>query len=75
MAPALDRMVGGTANSSWENYHEMGEHVLVENLFLNNFIKIVNFIPKFVSLMTIQDAGTSDNQDSTVVLPLPPNIA
>jgi hypothetical protein len=34
----------GTANSSWENYHEMGERVLIENLFLNNFIKIENFI-------------------------------
>jgi hypothetical protein len=56
MAPALVRMVGDTANSSWKNYHEMGEHMLIENLFLNNFIKIVNCIPKFISLMTIPDA-------------------
>jgi hypothetical protein len=77
MAAALVRMVSGTANIGWENYHEIGEHMLIENLFLNNFIKIVNFIPKFVSLMTIPDAWISDNQESTVVvvLPLPPNIA
>jgi hypothetical protein len=31
-----------------------------EHLFLNNFIKLVKFIPKFVSLMTVPDAWISD---------------
>jgi hypothetical protein len=40
-------MRGIAANGAWENYHLMGEFMYVTNLFLNNFIGIVNFLWNF----------------------------
>jgi hypothetical protein len=34
------RMMGSTANGSWENYHMESEHMCINNLFLNDFIKV-----------------------------------
>jgi hypothetical protein len=32
------------ASGNWENYHMADEHIHIANLFLNYFIKAVNFL-------------------------------
>jgi hypothetical protein len=40
-------MKGNAANGDWETYHIMGEFMHITDLFLDNFIGIVNFLTNF----------------------------
>jgi hypothetical protein len=44
------RMMGNTASGGWENCCVVGEHMHMANLFLNIFIKMVNFLWRFYQL-------------------------
>jgi hypothetical protein len=37
-------MTGGAESAGWEYYCRASEYMRVENLFLNSFIKMVNFL-------------------------------
>jgi hypothetical protein len=43
MEPAW-RRISSAASGSWENCLVAGEHTYIANLFLNNFIKMMNFL-------------------------------
>jgi hypothetical protein len=38
------------ASAGWENYCVVGKYMHIANLFLNNFIKMVNFLSSFCQL-------------------------
>jgi hypothetical protein len=42
MVFVLGTMMSGTASGNWKHYCMMSEHIHNINLFLNNFIKMVN---------------------------------
>jgi hypothetical protein len=48
-------------SDSWEIYHVMGEHMHIVNLFLNNFMKLVNFLLNFACWMRILDVWIPNN--------------
>jgi hypothetical protein len=35
-------MTGNAGSGGWENYHMMGEHMHIADLFMNKFIAMVN---------------------------------
>jgi hypothetical protein len=37
-------------SGGWKNYHMTSEYMHVADLFLNNFIKLVNFLSNFCQL-------------------------
>jgi hypothetical protein len=43
MPSVQGRTTDGTTIGGCENYRVMGARIRIENLFLNNFIKVVNF--------------------------------
>jgi hypothetical protein len=49
MAPAQGTM-NSTASGEWGNCRTAGEHMLVADLFLNNFIKVVHLFEISASL-------------------------
>lgn len=42
--------MGSAASSAWENNCKVGEHVRTVNLILHNFMKMTNFLLKFLPL-------------------------
>jgi hypothetical protein len=46
----MRQVMGSTASGSWENYHMMHEYMSIAYLFLNKFIKLVNFLWNSVKL-------------------------
>jgi hypothetical protein len=47
MAPVWGKMMDSIASGSWENYHMTSEHMCITNLFLNDFIKMINFLQNY----------------------------
>jgi hypothetical protein len=50
MAPSWGKKMGSIASDGQENCCMMGERMQIENLFFNNFVKVVNFLWNFYQL-------------------------
>jgi hypothetical protein len=44
LASVLRRATGSVASCGWENCHMADEHMHTANLFLNTFLKVINFL-------------------------------